>query len=136
MSLVFSKYWSKTTRRQNSQNKDNRTNWGPEFFVIYWPKRFVICYRVLLYFVKFSQVLVVWKVFVTNKKLTFKRIFNFKKIFCLFCIFQFYTTQLSWILCEKGACVFIIYQILQTYFFCFSFCNWYYLEKNFALLNV
>ena len=75
ISLVFGKYWSKTTRRQNLQNKGNRTNWGPEFFVIYWLGSLII--------------------------------------FCL-----------------------IIYQILLTYFFCFSFCNWYYLEKNFVLLNV
>ena len=32
ISLVFSKYGSKTTRRQSLQNKDNRTNRGPEVF--------------------------------------------------------------------------------------------------------
>ena len=72
--VVFSKHLSKTTRRQNSQNKDNRTNWGPEFFVIYWSE------NVIIFFL-------------------------------------------------------IIYQILLSYFFCFSFCNWYYLKKNFVLLN-
>ena len=66
--LVFSKYWSKTTRTQNLQNKDNRTNWGPQFFVIYWPERFVNVYGVLRSFVKFSQSLVAWKDFVTNIK--------------------------------------------------------------------
>ena len=64
ISLVFSKYGSKTTRRQSLQNKDNRTYRGPEVFVIYWLGSLII--------------------------------------FCL-----------------------IMYQILLTYLFCLSFCNWY-----------
>ena len=52
ISLLFSKYWSKTTRRQNLQNKDSRTNWGPELFAIYWPESLIIfcliIYQILL----------------------------------------------------------------------------------------
>ena len=61
---VFSKYWSKTTRKNNLQNKGNITNWGLEFVVIYR-----------------TEILIV---------------------FCL-----------------------SIYEILLTYFFCFSYFNWY-----------
>ena len=49
ISLVFSKYWFKTTRRQNI---GNRTNWRPEFFVIYWLESLIvfglIIYQILL----------------------------------------------------------------------------------------
>ena len=58
-SLIFSKYWSKTIRKQKLQNKDNRTKWVPEFFVIYWPESLnivsLIMYQILpIYFFHFS----------------------------------------------------------------------------------
>ena len=109
------------------------TNWGPEFFVIYWPESFVIFYKDLQFFVILSQVAVAWKGFVTNKIFTLKRIFQFQEglLFILYIPFRQNTASMTsfW-----KRCVLIIY--LLTYLFCFSFCNWHYLEKNFYLLNV
>ena len=52
--LLFSKYWSKTIERQNLQNKGNRTNWRPEFFVIFWLESLIMDQILLRYFFCFS----------------------------------------------------------------------------------
>ena len=72
-------------------------NWGPEFFVIYWPESFVIFYKDLQFFVILSQVAVVWKGFVTNKILTLKRIFQFQEdlLFILYIPFRQNTASMT-----------------------------------------
>ena len=78
--------------------------------------------------IKFSQVSGVCKGFVTNKILTVQRIFNFQKIFVHFLYsvpkkYSFYDFFVKKVRFD---------QIFLIYFFCFSFYNLYYLEKNFV----